>query len=215
MRAHGDWCDSRVFPTACRDCGSAIFILICNCGSRVFFDSLGDPWPKHLCAQFLIRVHGFTLVQVDAMVRARAAQLSTDLPSIDHLFAQKLLAPTNAVAPIVKVEPAARRRVIGVVREKPLKLDPFKRLSVQPNSVAAQLLAKRLTGSVHQITIHVAPIGAKQLESFTFWVQGAHGIRDASPGALLAVDLDPVSIIGVTKFWLAVDLVCLDNSVSS
>jgi len=26
-----------------------VFFFSCNCGSKIFFNSLGEPWPQHLC----------------------------------------------------------------------------------------------------------------------------------------------------------------------
>lgn len=35
--------------TKCPVCGAPVFFYQNDSGSRVFFDSLGDPWPKHPC----------------------------------------------------------------------------------------------------------------------------------------------------------------------
>lgn len=41
---------STTYPNAkCFKCGDAIFFYANSNGSRVFFDSLGKPWPKHKC----------------------------------------------------------------------------------------------------------------------------------------------------------------------
>src|SRR5690606_17686842 len=36
-------------PTKCPHCKEPVFFFSCDCGSKVFFDDLGDPWPIHDC----------------------------------------------------------------------------------------------------------------------------------------------------------------------
>ena len=49
--AHGYWCNSKTYPTTCRYCGEQVFFFTCDCGCKVFFDSLGPPWPTHNCIE--------------------------------------------------------------------------------------------------------------------------------------------------------------------
>lgn len=48
---HGPHC-RRLFchPSRCGDCRQEVFHWGCTCGSRVFFDQLGEPWLTHDCA---------------------------------------------------------------------------------------------------------------------------------------------------------------------
>ena len=43
---------SRTIPTRCRFCGAKVFYYEDEFGSKVFFDELGPPWPKHSCAKY-------------------------------------------------------------------------------------------------------------------------------------------------------------------
>lgn len=49
MFRHGEDCKSLTIPTRCTTCGDSVYFFKCECGSRVFFDSLGHPWPIHRC----------------------------------------------------------------------------------------------------------------------------------------------------------------------
>lgn len=51
MNPHHDYgdCVSKTFPIRCKICGKEVFYYSCTCGSKVFFDELGPPWPKHNC----------------------------------------------------------------------------------------------------------------------------------------------------------------------
>lgn len=44
---HQAGCQTVTWRTTCRDCGKPVFFFSCSCGSKIFFDSLGDPWPLH------------------------------------------------------------------------------------------------------------------------------------------------------------------------
>jgi hypothetical protein len=41
---------SLLFPTICRYCGQLIYLYASPDGGFAIFDSLGKPWPKHVCA---------------------------------------------------------------------------------------------------------------------------------------------------------------------
>jgi hypothetical protein len=46
---HGPSCQTKMYPVECWDCGSAIHILQCSCGSAVLLDVPVPPWDKHDC----------------------------------------------------------------------------------------------------------------------------------------------------------------------
>lgn len=46
---HGYWCGAKTYRRKCPGCQRKAFFFSCDCGSKVFFDELGAPWPKHDC----------------------------------------------------------------------------------------------------------------------------------------------------------------------
>ena len=46
---------SKTIPTHCPYCGKDVFYYKNEHGSRVFFEALGKPWPKHRCREYLNR----------------------------------------------------------------------------------------------------------------------------------------------------------------
>ncbi|RYF37869.1 MAG: cold shock domain-containing protein [Cytophagaceae bacterium] len=53
---HGPFCFKEFcFKTRCKRCNDDVFYYQCSCGSKVFFDTLGDPWPRHDCSQSATR----------------------------------------------------------------------------------------------------------------------------------------------------------------
>jgi hypothetical protein len=52
---HSSDCVTKIFKTNCPDCNSKVFFFSCNCGSKVYFESIGDPWPQHFCRNHEIK----------------------------------------------------------------------------------------------------------------------------------------------------------------
>lgn len=46
---HGPDCSRKTFKTTCQNCSDPVFFFSCTCNSRVYFDRIGPPWPKHWC----------------------------------------------------------------------------------------------------------------------------------------------------------------------
>lgn len=47
---HGRFqCGATTKPRRCPYCKASVFFFSCSCGCRVWFDELGDDWPKHPC----------------------------------------------------------------------------------------------------------------------------------------------------------------------
>ena len=59
--SHGYWCNARTFPTVCKYCGADVFFFSCDCGSKLFFELLGQPWPLHRCAEYELSKSGYRL----------------------------------------------------------------------------------------------------------------------------------------------------------
>lgn len=67
---HQEGCCRSTFPTRCRKCGRIVYYHSCTCGSKVYFDALGEDWPKHDCSD------------QSRSTRGRKFKLSTDGPLI-------------------------------------------------------------------------------------------------------------------------------------
>lgn len=46
---HLSSCTTLAFKTACPACNEIVWFFSCTCGSKVYFDDLGAPWPLHSC----------------------------------------------------------------------------------------------------------------------------------------------------------------------
>jgi hypothetical protein len=52
---HSPDCYTKTYPTSCPYCGQEVFFFACSCGSKIFFDGLGDPWPQHHCPEYELK----------------------------------------------------------------------------------------------------------------------------------------------------------------
>ena len=115
---------SRTIPTRCRFCGAEVFYYEDQFGSKVFFDELGPPWPKHPCAEY----EAFLLQQA---VSPPTTPLPVVPPKEDTppiLEAWDKRSRQAYKPPIRAVHPTRESSVfdLGVVRELIPKVDIFR-----------------------------------------------------------------------------------------
>lgn len=83
---HHASCTTRAWPATCPDCTARVFYFSCSCGSKVFFDALGHPWPQHQdrCLAHGVRLlrdaDGLSLDQVTSRIEERARASGQAVP---------------------------------------------------------------------------------------------------------------------------------------
>jgi len=207
--AHGAWCGTRTWPTHCPSCSAAVFFFMCNCGSKIFFDDLGPPWPIHSCdtswARKLKRttdISGRTTVQ---LAEGISVTRSTREFSLDTLTLEswRRKHSKDFIAPIVAIVPTHGecRHVVGVLREIERSADPFKKFGISAGSIGAAFLGPLAGQAVGKVTIHSQNDPDFPSESFTFWVP-TEIISDSRivKGISVAATIDCVEI-GKLRVW--------------
>ena len=53
--SHNLSCLTKAVRFNCQDCNRPVWYFKCSCGSKIFFDDLGWPWPLHHCKNYEIR----------------------------------------------------------------------------------------------------------------------------------------------------------------
>lgn len=94
---HGQNCKTKTYPMTCKYCGQKVFYFSCTCGSKVFFDDLGKPWPQHRCAEYRQAQLGYytskitqpRIQQID-IVQQTIAQLQEAEIDVQDLQPEKL-----------------------------------------------------------------------------------------------------------------------------
>lgn len=176
---HGSWCGSRSWPTKCPTCGHSVFFFMCNCGSRVFFDELGPPWPLHDCDTSWVRglkrtvsASGAITVQLShgVSITRPAASFAVDAGLLSN--AKRHATGRSAPDPITAVKPSSEEpiHIVGVVREIIKSKSPYKHYGVAEGTIGAVFLGPLAAMAVARITIHTPTWPGGPLSSYTMWV---------------------------------------------
>lgn len=172
---HGVMCGSRTWPTKCPTCREEVFFFSCTCGSKVFFDELGAPWPLHSCFAQRHRVLADAVASgaismVDSTIDPTARRWRE---RIDESFAQTIRQrrERSTPDPIVHMAPkrGAARHLVGILREWQQAANPFKEFRIPDTAMSRAMLGPLGRGLVSKITIHV-PSADSEIESYTLWL---------------------------------------------
>ena len=204
---HGPWCGAVTWKTKCPrpGCRADVYFFRCNCGSKVFFDSLGAPWPIHDCdlswGQGLDRQRnesGGATVQIAPGVTAyRSGSISPDVVT-------RTKRRDSTPDPIVSVRPdcAGSTKIMGIVRELRTTVDVMQSLKLPPSSFTAALLGPLGKGQWGKVTIHV-PGHDDVLRSYTAWARrAALTLVKHSAGITVAATLQIQSVPGNGAVWV-------------
>lgn len=211
---HGKWCNAVTWPTKCPGCGHPVFFFRCDCGSKVFFDELGDPWPIHDCdtswTKNLIRTRddsgGITVELAEGITVHRAPDTFSVERSIVDVGKRRKKQPQQE--PIIAVDAeggSGKVTVIGILREKQASVDVAKALKM---SGATTMLAATLgplgKGEWGKVTVHEPSSSKNILHSYTIWVP-TKSIKQVnnSKGITVCVDIEPVFILGFGAIWIS------------
>lgn len=163
---HGPWCGARTWPTQCPTCSEPVFFFMCNCGSKVFFDSLGDPWPRHDCDTSWTRSLPRTSSSRGTTVHL-SASVSVTRPTerfrVQNFDSQDLRPTTRRREAITAIRPirGARKDVVGLLRELDRQLSVVRALRLEETSMTLALLGPMGAQPMGRITIH-EPGGRRQ-----------------------------------------------------
>jgi hypothetical protein len=147
---------------------------MCNCGSKVFFDSLGDPWPRHDChtswARALPRTTSArgTTVQLSPHVSITRPSATFRAESVDRSVARGERRKREAIAAINPVGGSVKE-VVGVLRELTRSLGVIRALKLEDTSMTHALLGPLGGQPMGRITIHQSSEPG-YFESFTCWI---------------------------------------------
>lgn len=172
---HGMMCGSRTWPTKCPTCREEVFFFSCTCGSKVFFDELGAPWPVHSCfAQKQKSLVDSVASEAISMVESTIDPTSRRWRErIDESFAQTIRQrrERSTLDPIVHMAPkrGPARQLVGVLREWQQAANPFKEFRLPDTAMSRAMLGPLGNGPVAKLTIHV-PSADPEVESYTLWL---------------------------------------------
>jgi len=211
---HGPWCNARTWPTTCRECAEPVFFFTCRCGSGVFFDELGHPWPIHHCFMkwgrslpHTRRADSTRVVQIGEGITARRPPEDFSIaPAIIHVAKTLREKPDDHPIEAIRAYKNSKARTItGVLREKTVEENIFKEFDIDPSKpLATAPLGSLATQPVGRITIHTLQVSPVVLHSYTIWLP-REWISQAGNmiGVTVRADIAPVSALNRETVWHA------------
>ncbi len=175
MPTHGEWCGARTWKTLCPTCGEQVYFFMCNCGCRVYFDDLGNPWPIHDCdtswTRKLIRTTdetGTITVRLSEGINVIRPSKSIDLDAkvIERVKLKRISEDSNNITS-VNPKMSENINITGVLREIFKEVDPFVKFNLPKTDMAYAFLGPIGKQSSGKITVHVH---SNSIESFTTWI---------------------------------------------
>ena len=171
---HGRWCNARTMPIICRHCGSNIFYFSCNCGCKVLFDELGDPWPRHYCEEYTSSI-AHNLEQGTILIKNSFSWQLVDNDSemlFEKEYEKTIIFNKNHSndIPIEKIVPISNEtiEIIGVITEIIIDINIKKIFNINENSIGSLMITKFENIHYSQLTVHSLNIADKNKKSYTF-----------------------------------------------
>ncbi len=218
---HGINCRTKTFPLNCQFCSSRIFFFQCECGSRVLFDMLGDPWPMHDCRNSSPpsaprppgKVALQTLKDVSFTVEEPNSGLLLGLrrgteripPGIIHRSVDSVSKPRETVS----MDPYGERQesIVGVVSHI-YRFAIGSRFSIDSDTLVASAISSVLGGlDVAQITVLVDDYlndeSAVDKMSYAIWCHPDGVPASLEEGHIVEAIIRPRDFMSLGKRWVA------------
>ena len=219
---HGWWCNSQTFPMECKYCGERIFYFSCDCGSKLFFDELGEPWPQHRCAGFAPKptlsrlgeedLSGSLLRYLDQGKVSALSQLIQSNIEGEYLDQVKQAAKRKEQRParsawIIKQEPyhGCISTERGLITELSRGANIRKKAGLADRSMGIAMLGKFAHVPMVQMTILTGALAEDEADncSFTFFAeQTLVDELGLFKGGLVDVDLRGIVISNRHPIWI-------------
>lgn len=170
---HREGCETRMWKTSCPDCGKPVWFFSCSCGSKVYFDQKGPPWPQHAekCTIYNIRLlleGGSSATQVRKLLESHSKNQGMPIPKEIEEYLSKMGAGGKK---IVKTNLPDTNPVIvnGIVKVfNPINL--FKKLNILENEINRKVMGK-FTSPMFEVIVQEIPINNDRVKNqWTFLI---------------------------------------------
>jgi hypothetical protein len=208
--SHGWWCNSRTIPMRCRYCKDQVFYFTCDHGSKVFFDSLGWPWPEHHCPGYLASVYGVETIELALAARMMEPGYTTRGKMVEREYAEQVRQQSQrdrqARRELVDMEPPHRNsshKDIGQIEDISNVVNVFKRFDVDPeNPLGVALLGPLAKEPIQRIVIIVNDPDQQDLSCYKCYVAGSLLRKTgAMRGDVVHFAIRSIDTIGADRIW--------------
>ncbi|HET6444010.1 MAG TPA: hypothetical protein VFI27_05455 [candidate division Zixibacteria bacterium] len=218
---HGSWCNTRTYPMTCRYCRNRVFYFSCDHGSKIFFDELGPPWPRHLCEEYQASLGSPSSPKTPEMPTTIQLAATLMRPKRDHTafdvepsYMRKMREHSEAEKQNrrgeVRMDPPPSQGLedMGQVRDFAEKIDIYKQLDLPKSSpMSHAFLGDLAKEPMARIVLHVDDPEQDDYESYSCYIprrllNSAGVIR----GDVVNFSIKPVEVPGKGRFWLCIEL---------
>lgn len=201
---HGSWCNAKTYKLRCKYCGKMIYYFSCDCGSKVFFDELGFPWPIHNCIEFrqakqkeLFLTALKTLNLNDLFFQGVKCEIDDDYS--EQLFRHKLKIKEEFHT--VRANPELITiNEIGYLRELTTSVDLFKIFKEEKTEINLQTLKGLKKLNLSKITINSGDLHKGDIQSYTGYID-KNLIKGIKKGDLLEFQVQGKKIFFQEIIW--------------
>ena len=222
---HGPSCNTITFPTRCSLCSTRVFYFSCDCGSKVFFEALGHPWPIHDCLRrsgpvddtpsTYRPITGVSLYRGIDDNRGLLPGLVHAPREPDPVAVGKLRESQNLARDTVRMDPLGSIpvEITGVVQDR-VTPNLARRLGIHEGTIGYELLRKEIgSGDLVQLTVLVDDLGqdpaAIDFQSYTIICKSRSVNHRIVAGTIVQLKLVQMDILGRAPFWYSeqIDLI--------
>lgn len=209
---HGWRCNTTTWPTKCPRCREPVFFFSCSCGSRVFFDELGDPWPIHDCdtswTRSFVRFRddrGAITVEIgEGLTISRPPDgFSVDDSLIQRARRSRQQPQRDPIEAVLPQRHGEVRSIVGILRELDKRANLRSSLDLPDTGITGAFLGPISGQRAGRVTIHTppqqegAPIG-----SYTAWVPSdLLNVPHNTRGVMVSAELSALIIPGRHAIW--------------
>ena len=204
-----------MFPTSCPDCARRVYFFACSCGSKVFFERPGEPWPEHAerCIPYLVRrlrdVEGLSNTMILRMVENHADTHDLEIPPQIRHELKKLEQRDARRRTVLEVFPSGEQvGSEGAVISVDHQVNVLKRLGLPDNAVSRGLFGALLSEPLAELVVQ----GTRDeqtgfIAQFTFYMS-LQQVRKAGlrTGLRVGCILQSLSLPNDKRVWKASDV---------
>lgn len=176
---HSPSCTSRAIKLECWNCGEEVFYFFCSCGTKVFFDSLGSPWPIHDCNAFetkdlleqIFETYGVIDDSVINRLKIICEEKDTTLPP-DALSKITNFLHRN-VSKRIKLEIQPNESELGVygkITGVNHSINFYKKFNLEKGNISQMLLGKLANEQFSEIILETLPNKQNQIKIYRVFI---------------------------------------------
>ena len=205
---HRGDCETRIWRTYCPDCHKRVWFFSCTCGSKVFFDGKGFPWPEHKnsCPIYNIRLmiqDGVPAAQIRALLESEAKARGTKVP-IDirnYLDQNDRSGRVYIQHELPSDEPCEIEGIVRLMNQ----INVYKRFGLDENLITRKILGELALQPFIEITVRERQIGSKRvLSEWTFLIPSSEvNHKSFHTGAVMRATLRSREVIDEDPVWFA------------